>query len=98
MISTGRALRQPLALALVALLVPATVTARKAPPSAPAPDVITSRMVVDKQLAARSPTSGTGLGGAEARRIHDRYLSRIGVPLETGNTASSGRNGSRGGQ
>ncbi|MGI4876494.1 MAG: hypothetical protein ACRYG4_03320 [Janthinobacterium lividum] len=92
MTSAGKTLRP--SLALIALALAPAAMAKKAPP-APAPEVITSRMVVEKQLAAQSTVSGSAMTNVEARRIHDRYLSRMGVPLEASDTSGSG--GSNGG-
>lgn len=92
--STNRASwhRWPFAVLAMTLL-PASAVAGDRHPREPEKTVSpTSRMVVEKQLDARATQGTANAGGAEARRIYDLYLSRIGIPVETKNTIS-GPNG-----
>ena len=74
----------------LALLSPIVASAKRPPPP-PMTDTITSREVVEKQLAS-PPVYPTRLSGAEAKRIHDRYIASIGTMIETTRDEQS-RNG-----
>ena len=79
-------------LTILGLLPAAAFSAPKAP--APAPDRVTAREVVERQLAAEAAHPG-GMSGAEAARLRELHLQRLGHPIEPRHDMTGGgRSGS----
>ncbi|WP_269714218.1 hypothetical protein [Caulobacter sp. NIBR2454] len=73
---------------IVALVLLAAATAQPPPP--PPPPSPTARNLVERQLAS-PPKPTTALSAEEARKIHTRYLERMGQKLERRPTQDSPR-------
>ena len=66
--------------------------ALSAPPPEPKPS-FTARQIIERQLAAK-PARPADMSGAEATRIRELYLGRMGQKLEPQRGVSGGRTGS----